>query len=133
MDFDTNNFCSYIYNYYLEKIGEKNYQEFSSQNNPNGLFFKSCYLYDEYIAFIYFIDEYNFVLQILSLVKISDNKYDFECIKFYNDPCILVSHEITLNEFLKIDNDRLVLISTSDFQPVLNILLFDFYDDYAYI
>ena len=69
MDFNTNYFCSNIYNYDLEKIGQQNYQQFSPQSNSNGLFFKSCYLYDEYIAFIYFINANNFIFEILNLEK----------------------------------------------------------------
>ena len=69
MDFNTNYFCSNIYNYNLENIVEKNYRQFSPKSNSNGLFFKSCYLYDEYIAFIYFINANNFIFEILSLEK----------------------------------------------------------------
>ena len=130
MNYNDNSFYSYIYDYELKKIGEKNIQKFLAQNSDNGLFFKASYLYDKYIAFICFINSNNFILEILSL---SQENYDLETILNYTDGNNFSGNEITLNEFLKIDNERLVFVTTSDTQKILNIILFDLYNDYTFL
>ena len=53
----NNYFSSIIYDYDLINVGQINIQQFSGSIPDNGLFFKSCYLYDQYIAFFYFHNE----------------------------------------------------------------------------
>ena len=130
MNLNENFLCSLIYDYELNLVAQKKYQQFSDPDSDNGLFFKSCYLYDKYLAIIYFIDQNKFALEILGL---SQDNNDFEQILHYPDPNIFSGNEITLNEFLKIDNNRLVFITTSNFQKILNIILFDLYNDYTFL
>ena len=40
---------------------------------------------------------------------------------------------ITYNDFIKINNERLAFISTNEYVNILYILIFDLYDDYASI
>ena len=126
----NNYFSSIIYDYDLINVGQINIQQFSGSIPDNGLFFKSCYLYYKYITFIYFINQNNFEFKILCL---SQNNNDFEQILHYTDSNTFSGIDITLNEFLKIDNNRLVFITTSETQKILNIILFDLYNNYTFL
>ena len=99
----------------------------------DGIFFKGLYLYQKYAAIMYFLkhnDGKTLYLEILnmnfvvgnyginSLFKKNINKYDF-------------ATYISLSEFLKIDNDRLVYISTTSTYNNLYIIFFDFYNTYS--
>ena len=136
-------YASSLYNYELEKKGgQNNIETLDTLSVSDGIFFKAIYLYNEYIAFLHFIQDYYIQLKILYLnlnsfifsVKINylaHNRYFFPV--------------ATMNEFLKIDNKRFVFITFlkdslhssplyyDNIYQKLFIIFFDIYGDYEYI
>ena len=102
---------------------------FNNIDTGNGLFFKACFLMNEYVGFINFID-YDFY--IFKILEYQPGSYTFNEKISYSEINIRLSHKNTLNEFLKIDDNRLVLISNRYFFE-LYIVLFDLYEVYTKI
>ena len=87
-----------------------------------GLFFKSIYLYDKYIAFLYFINEDYFSFEILLL-----NEYEIIGNQlYYEENIISLSKKVALHDFIKIDNDRLVFVSTGSSMLPTNLYIIFF-------
>ena len=98
----------------------------------NGFFFKVCYLYNKYSSLITFLDSNRFQFRILSLDKSDDGQYSFsDKISWLNRDLVL-NPDITLNEFLKIDNNRLVFLSTINYEK-LSIIFFDLYKNFEFM
>ena len=120
-------YYAYIYNY--ELIKQNGFQYVGSitipSNYNDGLFFKALYLQYNFGAFLYFGDLSYFIIQVFILT----HDYTFDAKLTYGHSCDL-DPTITLNEFLKIDVERLVFISTSNSRSQLNIILFDFFNWY---
>ena len=108
---------------------------YSSLRGGDGYFFKAVYLYSNYIAFICFRNLQNFELNILNM----NTDYSMtKKITYEGNTNIKISGNITMNEFLKINNERFVLLSirqdSYELNPsVLYIIFFDFYQNYNYI
>ena len=131
--FYLDSYCNAVfYDYNLQVIDrQNNIFSFSNSNDGLGLFFKSIYLSENYVAFFHFYNSYNFLFRIC---KIMEN-YSFDGCKIYtNNKVSLLSHP-TMNELLKISNDRFVLVSLSYEYPytLLYIIFFDLYNNYAFI
>ena len=116
---------SYSVNFYDLELNKQNEQQvikIPSSSNINGenLFYKAIHLYDQYIAFICLLNYNYFSFQVLELnnYTIYDNK------SYYEDNSIRFYLTSALNDFLKLDNDRLVFISTSNTQKLYIILIF---------
>ena len=77
----------------------------------DGPYFKALILSEGYTAFIYFINNYRYIFEILCL-KTED--YTYEKKVEYKENEYFLNHLITLNEFLKIDEERIVFLSTSE-------------------
>ena len=118
------------YNTLEQRGGQVSVGQFSNGYSGLGFFFKAYYLYDRYIVFIYFENIRNFVLKILNLY---DN-FSITTQKTYSGNNINLSPYPTMNEFLKIDNYRFVLLSTNDdtYPDKLYIIFFDYYSEYSY-
>ena len=95
----------------------------------NGLFFKACFLMDVYVGFINFINPVFYTFKIL---EYQPGSFTFNEKISYSETNIYLSHTNTLNEFLKIDDNRLVLISNREFRERY-IVLFDLYETYTKI
>ena len=120
-----------LYDYELNQIYDNSITEqieFGS-NLYNGYFFKACYLYDQYAAFFYFRDRGLISFEILYLNKESESSYNFNKIITFQDNTFFLIYDITINDFVKIDNDRFALVSTIS-SAELNIILFDLYNEY---
>ena len=121
-------YYAYIYNYELIKLN--GFQYVGSITIPddfyNGLFFKALSLHYGYGTFLYFYDPSHFMVRIF---RLNIDSSTFNEILVYSNNCDL-DPTITLNEFLKIDDERLVFISTSNSRRKLNIILFDFFNWY---
>jgi len=113
-----------------QKGGQVSIGQFSNGINGLGFFFKAYYLYGQYVAFIYFESTRNFILIILLL----SDAYYFSSTSTYSSNDVPLSPYPTMNEFLKIDNYRFVLLSTNDitYAEKLYIIFFDFYNNYSY-
>ena len=102
-------YYAYIYNYELIKLN--GFQYVGSITIPddfyNGLFFKALSLHYGYGTFLYFYDPSHFMVRIF---RLNIDSYTFNEILVYSNNCDL-DPTITLNEFLKIDDERLVFIS----------------------
>ena len=125
-------------NYYESPQSIKQVNQIASYSNlrgGDGYFFKAVYLYSNYIAFICFRNLQNFELNILNM----NTDYSMtKKITYEGNTNIKISGNITMNEFLKINNERFVLLSirqdSYELNPsVLYIIFFDFYQNYNYI
>ena len=120
----------YYYDYDLNKLGEFNVHTLDRTIEGRGLFFKLCHLYDIYMAIVYFIEEYKYIFQILVLTgdypnfSFHNNRLTFTDDRYYLD------YDILLNDLIKIDNNRLVLLSTKNSNE-LYIILYDLYNWYS--
>ena len=113
-----------------------------SQNNitqprpGDGVFMKGFYLKEKYAAFLYFTKGYDATtiqFNISSLVKNDgDGKYSF-INKIAKEETYSFISDVPLNEFIKINDERLVFISTKFINPKfqLHILLYDLYNTYT--
>ena len=121
-------FISYNFGHvgHIDKINEYNYDEYSDR----GIFFKALYLYERYVAFAYFYEYFYIKFNILKFNEVFSS---LTVTKEYNIKAQDLSNIITLNEFVKLDNNRLVLISTFDGYPYLVIIFIDLYNDYQLI
>ena len=95
----------------------------------DGPYFKALILSEGYTAFICFVNDYRYIFEILCL-KTED--YTYEKKVEYKENEYFLNHLITLNEFLKIDEERIVFLSTSE-NKILYIIMFDLYNDYTFI
>ena len=118
---------TYFYDYNLEKKEEEYiFPDSVYSISSDGAFFKAINLYDNYVAFLYFITNLNYFLSILYF---NENSCIFDSRIDYTDSKYELDHLITLNNFVKINENRLALIST--IQGIeLFIILYDFYNDY---
>ena len=129
---EENNYVSLFYDYNLVKKGEqRDFAEISGTFKGNGIFFKAYYLYGQFIAFFYYMNLDRFQLKIMNM----DNDYSFHMINYYDSNSLIQdSYGNTMNEFLKIDNHRFVLLaisyesSSSNYGRQLFIVFFDFFD-----
>ena len=136
---DSNLIAKYaiiFYNFDLVEINEI----IISENNiedpraGDGLFFKGLYLKENYAAFIYFTKGYDSTkiqFNVSTLVETS-GQYSFSNIIEKETTYSFIS-DIILNEFIKINNERLVFISTktANSRFELEILLYDLYNSYT--
>ena len=123
-----------LYNYELENYYENPIAEniITESYRYDGMFFKVCNLYAQYAAILYFADGYTFWFEILVLNNLGGNTYSFDKKVTYSKNNIpLSSFYITLNDFVKIENDRLAFISTEQSYNILHIILFDLYNQYT--
>ena len=102
--------------------------EIDTSSYGNGYFFKACYLHNEYASFIYYVPINHFIFKIIRLDSTGNHYSVGGVISFAIDQEI-ISPDIRLSDFVKLDNDRLALISAFSY-TTLNILLFDLYDWY---
>ena len=93
----------------------------------NTLFFKACYLYQKYVAIVYFPTSTRFNFIVLSYY---DSEYTFRTILTYTDTTVELYDKTTLNDFVKVDNNRLIFISSVESGDVLYIIFFDLYNNY---
>ena len=106
-----------------------------------GLFFKGLYLKENYAAFFYFLKGYDqtkiqFDISSLSQDSVS-GEYSFTNIISKQDNNYYFISDIELNEFIKINDERIVFISSkkisNDPKFELHILLYDLYNTYTQI
>ena len=121
-------FCVSLYDYNLQTRGNIQIDRFMVTVTAihDGVFLKSVYLYVQYFAFIYFLDSNHFKLNILLIDKNSHDTYSLNSQLDFTDNDIPLNPNITMNEFLKVDKNRLILISTQDY-TTLYIIFFDLY------
>ena len=108
--------------------------EINNADTGYGIFFKAIYLKDVYVAFIFFRDKDNgktLTLMFLKVIKNNDN-YEVNSIKSKEINLFYFYTYITLNEFYKIENEKLLFVSTIS-QPKLILLFFETYLLYEYI
>ena len=107
----------------------------SDSRSGEGVFFKGLCIKGDYAAFIYYLkgyDDTKIQFNITTIGQDSDGKYLFnnkiETLNTYG----FIS-DIALNEFIKIDDERLVFITTKLYDNAfhLYILLYDLYNSYT--
>ena len=131
IDSDNNyNYLLYYYDYNLINLGQRDiYNDFNNYYAGYGNFFKTYVLEEDYIVFIYFLAQYKYRFQIWKIAQY-DNYYNFNAGLKFVDEQYPLDCSITLNDFIKIDDNRLALISTSQ-SVELFVILFDLYDNYT--
>ena len=134
----NNDYIISLFNLNLESETSSNFIRLDSVSISDGIFFKAVYLYAQYFAFLYFDATDNIRLRIyyISQYYVEEMKKEY----YFGNRNLLPI--VTMNEFLKIDNERLVFISiirdstTSSYgisNKELFILFFDFYENYQSI
>ena len=125
-----------VVSFYDFDLNEKGIDaEVISISNPytgNGNFFKSLYLDNYFAAIIFFKDgndDNSLNIEILTIIK-GETHYSHERIFITNINKFTLKSLITLNDFVKINNERLAFVSTSEFTK-LYILIFDLYNNYT--
>lgn len=133
----------YFYNYNLEKLNELNDFQIETLTYcypGRGRFFKSISLNDNYIAILYFINDNEYKLQIL-IAEENNNKINFNMYLLFSDKSLNLNPDITLNDFIKLDKERLAFISTISKILTYNleklsklyIIFFNLYKNYTFI
>ena len=137
------NGAKYAIKFYDYDLNEKN-EIIISQNNitqprsGEGVFFKGLYLKDNYAAFIYYTKGYDDTIIQFNISTLEENsgKYYFNN-KIQFNRTYGYRSDITLNEFIKINDEQLAFISTKkitsgdSYYFELHILLYDLYNNYA--
>ena len=129
LPYSSSNYIYYrtnFYDYALIQKGEFGFSENVNSMLSDGAFFKALNLYDNYAAFLYFTDERLYYLRILYF---KESSYSFDYGIYYNDDKYALLRLITLNDFVKINENRLALISTREGYDLF-IILYDFYNNY---
>ena len=124
------------YNFDLSKAyeGYIKLYEFGLSNmvEGKGIYFKAIYLKDYYFAFAYFDDRTNsksFKFRIIRMYKNNQlNQFEDKIAQNLNN--YELNADVTLNDFIKYDNDRLAFISNKGNNNFI-ILLFYFSDTYS--
>ena len=105
---------------------------FDSLPEQNGIFFKACYLYYDYIALLYFIGENSCRFSIIRLGT-EENSLN-ERIMYTLSHTFSYIYKIVWNDFIKMDDKRFVFISTLSTEATITkpkslvIALLDVYD-----
>jgi len=124
---------AYFYNYELEYKGmseASKYSQYGLYSYTDGAFFKSCYLYEQYIALLNIYNADTYYLKILML----NESESFSIIKEFEEDVPSLLPVITMNDFLKIDNDRLIFLTYKEAQSsFIYFILFDFYNNFTEI
>ena len=127
-------FCDYSLNFKngINLTGEL------SLNSGNGLFFKGFYLKEKFASFIYFTEHKNGKSLNLKIMELSENNgYNFIDKINYNINAINFNTYFLYGDFLKIDDKRILYISTEGDQNsnnrFLHFLLIDLYNNYTYM
>ena len=105
----------------------------------DGIYFGSASLKDSYVAFIFFTDINDGTSLRIIVGNATKNgksyKYPSKLEYYLNETEINFNTDISMNDFLKIDEKKLIFISTEgnsqDINRKLHILLFHFFDDYS--
>ena len=128
---NNNALLIYFYDYEIECKGYNSIDDIKDYSGKEA-FFKSFYL-DNYLAvLIYFYDletETSLVIKLLSIIKSNDQVYNAFSKFGRNINEYQFRIDAILNDFVKINNEKLVFISTRD-SYTLFILFFDFYENY---
>ena len=116
----NDNSGKYVIKFYDYDLNEKNntisLSEPPSNSNKEGVFFKSLYLKEKYAAFIFFSNDGTQKLNFhLKELKTDDSGYNFDNKITWNINDINFIPESGLGDFVKINDRRLVFISTEEF------------------
>ena len=111
----------------MDLINQINFITDMTQSNE--YFLKSCYLKDNFFAILYFQLESDFNFKVFNLIQESESSFNIQEILTFQYAHTL-NIDTTLNEFLKINNNRIAFISTS-MDNCLYIIFFDLYEDYT--
>ena len=137
---NNNEYSINIYDFNLHLLNgdlkiSQNYDPYHYSYGPysyeSGFFYKGILLQSDYFAFVYY--ERNYIIQITKIIIGENNSFSF-LVKFnvdiYNYLNSYFQAIITLNDLIKINSNRFILItSLSDFQTIF-IILFDIYNNY---
>ena len=136
-EFDgKNKFMINYYNFDMSKAYNEYIKlyEFGLSNlvEGDGIYFKAIYLTNLYLAFAFYDDKSSsksFKFRVIKLLKDNSlNKFEDKISKDLNTYDL--NPDMTLNDFIKYDNERLVFISNKDCNNFI-ILLFYFSDTYS--
>ena len=121
----------YFYNYNLKLRNsiEKDYVE--EPNSGEGIFFRGFYLNNSWCAFIYFKDREgkNLQFEIGQLVKLQSGRaFDYRIQKTFSGD--YYAPHVNYNDFFKVDNNRIVFVTTKNPYNSLYFIIFDLFNDY---
>ena len=137
---DYGKYCINFYDYDLNSQNEFELtEELGNLASGDGIFFKAFYLKEKYGAFIFFKEENNgnsLNFKIMEL-SIEGTNYKFNDKINYVIDVINFNTAVSLSDFLKIDEKRIVFISSQgnnqNVDRTVHFLLFDLYNNYTYM
>ena len=138
--------AKYAIKFYDYDLNEKNEiiisnSDVTDPRSGEGLFFKGIHLKENLAAFLYYTKGYDLTTIQFNISSIVENSgtFSFNNIIEFNKDYGYVS-DITLNEFIKVNDVQLAFITTKKIVPSTNtyyfelhILLYDLYNDYKNI
>ena len=123
-----------FYDFDLNLLAEKISIDTQVQDSfYDGIFFKGIYLHEKYAALMYFTkhnDGKTLHLEIIDMI-LSEGNYGFTTIMEKNINKYEFSTYISMSEFIKIEKERLVYLSTTITYKNLYILFLDLYNEYT--
>ena len=120
-----------FYNYNLSFHNEINKENIESPNSGDGVFFRSFLIKDRLAAFLYFLEKYGkyFKLEVGELTG-SEGNYNFNMRLDFTISEEYYSPHIRFNDFFKIDDKRLVFITSKYPYDQMNFFLIDLLNNY---
>ena len=124
----------YAIDFYHYNLVKKNTVQKDKVEEPNsgvGIFFRAFHLKERWAAFIYFKDKWgiNLKFEIAELNGGETNRrFDIRSEKTFNN--FGFAPHVNFNDFFKVDENRLVFVTTEYPYGVLNFLIFDLYNNY---
>ena len=142
--YDNNYYYFILYDFNLVRVVFNAHIYIGSPSVTDGLFIKAIYLNDKYLAILYFQIDYHIAFNIITYTESGKSLYISKEYYFNNKDLLPLA---SMNEFLKIDDDRLVFISilkdpyttitsNSNYENSnkdLFIMFFDLYNQYTNI
>ena len=120
----------YYYNFNFRNEISKGWVE--EPNSGVGIFFRGFYLRDRFCAFIYFKDKYGKYLR-FEIGQLTDGehgarKFDYRAGKNFDEH--YYAPHVNYNDFFKVDDNRIVFVTTKYPYDKLYFFIFDLYNDY---
>ena len=118
-----------LYNFNLDILGNADIDQINDFNEGIGIFSKSYHLKDRYAIFLYYKGMGACSLTLKIGIITNSNTFSERLTKSVNEYCLQTN--VLMNDLFKINDERLAFYTFKETTlAILNILLFDFFNDY---
>ena len=133
--FENARYTIVFYNYQIEWINEIDKGYIGEANSGTGIFFRAVHLENKFAAFLYNKDKYggHLVFDVGEMADYYENgkknyKFNYRIELEIKDKWY--APHVNYNDFFKVDNKRLVFVTTKDPNDKLGFIVFDLYNNY---